>query len=187
MSNFGTPQPLHFNSDEVTLTPITVPKAVGVATFDASTPNSNNVVTFQTPSSDGSFVSTSFELAPVDLSPMVSNISMTSQSGVSNISVTSQSGASLKGDLNSEPVEKVTENDSLRDLIMSAISVMKSRKARPDTRRYLNQICRIIAMGLRQLKMALLIPYDCLMLFSPLKVVLLIKTRHLSSGICAAI
>jgi hypothetical protein len=122
MNNFGgTTQPLHY-SDEVTLTPITVPKTISVTPsvtpYDTSTPSS--IISFQTPvSRDGSFVSTSFELAPVDLSPVM----------------TSQSGASMKDDMNCEPVEKVTENDSIRDLIMSAIGVMKSRKARPDTRR----------------------------------------------------
>ena len=122
--NFSIPQSLQY-SDEVTLTPITVPKSITVTPFDSSTPN--NVVTFTTPIRDASFVSsasTSYDNgSPVDLSP----VTMVTP-------ITPQSGASLMKD--DEPVEKVTENDSIRDLIMSAIGVMKSRKARPDTKRY---------------------------------------------------
>lgn len=40
------------------------------------------------------------------------------------------------------PAESVSTNDSIRDLIMSAIGVMKTRKARPDTKRISSWIHR---------------------------------------------
>jgi hypothetical protein len=73
-------------------------------------------------SQDSSFGSNSFDFgSPVDLSSGASP--MTSQSPFN------------KDDMPAVMSEKVCENASIRDLIMSAIGVMKSRKARPDSKR----------------------------------------------------
>jgi hypothetical protein len=123
----NTPQPLHY-SDELTVTPITIPRTPATP-YESVTPR------FQTPASrhDASFASSaaSFDFgSPVDLS-----------SASPATTPASLSASFAKDDAASAAVtpsaDKVSENDSIRDLIMSAIGVMKSRKARPDTKRFL--------------------------------------------------
>ena len=109
-------------SDELTVTP-----TVNVAHYENSPNTSNGLSHYQqqqqlNSSQDASFGSSSFDFgSPVDLSSGASP--MTSQSPFN------------KDDVPAVMSEKVGENASIRDLIMSAIGVMKSRKARPDAKR----------------------------------------------------
>jgi hypothetical protein len=112
-------------SDELTVTP-----SLTVTHFENSPNTSNGLSYFQqqqkqqqlNSSQDASFGSSSFDFgSPVDLSsgasPMTSHSPFNKDDGPTVMS------------------EKVGENASIRDLIMSAIGVMKSRKARPDSKR----------------------------------------------------
>ena len=118
-------------SSELTVTPTTIaPKNVShlESTPNTSTPGTSHH--FQNSSQEMSFNSSSFDFgSPVDLSaasPMTSQTLVTSSIGATSFN---------KDD---NPVDKggAENTDSTRDLIMSAIGVMKSRKARPDTKRF---------------------------------------------------
>ena len=110
-------------SDELTVTP-----SLTVTHFENLPNTSNGQSHYQqqqqqlNSSQDASFESSSFDFgSPVDLSSGASL--MTSHSPFN------------KDDGPTVMSEKVGENASIRDLIMSAIGVMKSRKARPDSKR----------------------------------------------------
>ncbi len=114
-------------SDELTVTP-----SLNVTHYENSPNTSNGLSHYQqqqqqqqqqlNSSQDVSFGSNSFDFgSPVDLSSGSSP--MTSQLPFN------------KDDVPVVMTEKAGENASIRDLIMSAIGVMKSRKARPDSKR----------------------------------------------------
>ena len=120
-------------SSELTVTPTTItPKNVShlesTPKPNTSTPGTSHH--FQNSSQEMSFNSSSFDFgSPVDLSaasPITSQTLVTSSMGATSFN---------KEDI---PVDKggAENTDSTRDLIMSAIGVMKSRKARPDTKRF---------------------------------------------------